>query len=414
MTAYTAPFFDGQRPLGFKPHWRYIDKGWTRDLRIDFMRGFVFLMLFTAHFPFFSWFALVGWERLGVVSSAEVFILLAGVVTGAVYGKKLASEGLGPCTIKLLARAWTLYKVAALVAVSVALLRLVPGLDTSVLTSFTDPVTGTAYPLYPPKEAGLLSAVLHALVLASAPHQFQVVGLYVVLFLFTPLLFWAISRGKTGALLTLSWALYLVNYFALERIPGTATLRLTVAQFEQAFPVLAWQVLFVHGVALGYHRHSVLEFFGTAVGRALIICSIAATTMLLWFSLNHPLDQLPDWARLTVIPPEQFHNVYQSYFLKYKLGPGRLLNIAVLFVTAFVLLTVFWRPLYRSMGWLFIPLGQESMYVFFVHVYMILLVTNTGLATSGGPWLHTAVLATALLLSWCLVKVRFLFRWLPH
>jgi hypothetical protein len=236
----------------------------------------------------------------------------------------------------------------------------------------------------------------------------------VVLFLFTPLLFWAISRGKTGALLTLSWALYFVNYFALERIPGTATLRLTVAQFEQAFPVLAWQVLFVHGVALGYHRHSVLEFFGTAVGRALIICSIAATTMLLWFSLNHPLDQLPDWARLTVIPPEQFHNVYQSYFLKYKLGPGRLLNIAVLFVTAFVLLTVFWRPLYRSMGWLFIPLGQESMYVFFVHVYMILLVTNTGLATSGGPWLHTAVLATALLLSWCLVKVRFLFRWLPH
>ena len=53
--------------------WRYPDTGATRDLRIDFMRGFVFVMLFTSHFPGFSWMALVGWERFGVVSSAETF-----------------------------------------------------------------------------------------------------------------------------------------------------------------------------------------------------------------------------------------------------------------------------------------------------------------------------------------------------
>jgi len=77
-------------PLRFAHHpWRYTDTGATRDLRIDFMRGLVFVLLFATHFRYQSWFALVAWERIGVVSSAETFIILAGVVTGAVYGKKL-------------------------------------------------------------------------------------------------------------------------------------------------------------------------------------------------------------------------------------------------------------------------------------------------------------------------------------
>jgi hypothetical protein len=84
--------------------WRYDSRGWTRDLRIDFLRGFVFILLFTSHFSFFSWFALVGWERLGVISSAEMFILLSGIVTGAVYGKRLKIDGLGECTVKLFKR----------------------------------------------------------------------------------------------------------------------------------------------------------------------------------------------------------------------------------------------------------------------------------------------------------------------
>lgn len=46
--------------------WRYDSHGWTRDLRIDFLRGCVFILLFTGHFSFFSWFSLVAWERLGV------------------------------------------------------------------------------------------------------------------------------------------------------------------------------------------------------------------------------------------------------------------------------------------------------------------------------------------------------------
>ena len=157
--------------------WRYAEKGATRDLRINFMRGFVFLLLFTAHFDCFSWLALIGWERLGIVSSAETFIILAGVVSGSVYGKKLRKEGLSACVPQLFTRAWTLYKVAFLVATSIGLLRLISGLHTQVLTSFTDLVTGQSYLLYPPAEKGFMYNLLHILFLKAGLHQFQVVGL---------------------------------------------------------------------------------------------------------------------------------------------------------------------------------------------------------------------------------------------
>ena len=35
---------------------------------------------------------------------------------------------------------------------------------------------------------------------------------------------------------------------------------LTMAGFESAFPLLAWQLLFVHGIAIGYHRNDVSAF----------------------------------------------------------------------------------------------------------------------------------------------------------
>ncbi len=202
--------------------WRYPDTGATRDLRIDFMRGFVFVMLFTSHFPGFSWMALLGWERFGVVSSAETFIGLAGYVTGAVYGKRLAQEGLSSVATRLFARAWTLYKIAFLVTASVALLRLVPGLDVRELTTFTHPATREVYPLYPPASMGFMANLLHVVMLRAGPHQFQVIGLYVALFLLTPIIFWAMDRGRTGSLLVVSFGLWLLNFLMVESTRETA------------------------------------------------------------------------------------------------------------------------------------------------------------------------------------------------
>jgi hypothetical protein len=393
--------------------WRYAESDSTRDLRIDFLRGLVFVLLFTSHFRFFSWLSLIAWERVGIVSSAETFILLAGIVTGAVYGKKLKSEGLGVCTIKLFKRAWVLYKTAIIVAGSIALLRFIPGLSTDALTQFIDPVTGQIYPLYPPLEQSILT-FYHVLFLKAVPDQFQVIGLYVALFMLTPIIFWAIAKGHTKTLLTISWLAYLVNFFTPEIEPGTAAIQLTGAQFEFAFPLLAWQIIFMHGVVAGYFKKELIRFFSGSNGKPLIPACVILSLLFAMFSLNHPLEDLPDWATMHLIAPETFNWWYSNYFMKYNLGPGRLLNNLVLLISLFALLTLAWEPIRRALGWLFIPLGQESLYVFFTHIYLILFIFNTPVPGMNNPYINTAVHIGALLLCWFMVKKQFLFRWLPH
>ena len=420
---YTEPLLDQQPPaspshktgfgLSAFAHWRYLDNGGTRDLRIDFMRGFVFLILFSTHFDYFSLFSMLGWERIWVVTSAETFIFLAGIVTGAVYGKRFKTEGLSAIITKLFSRAWSLYKIAFIVAASVALLHLIPNLNTLAITAYIDE-TGKAFPLYPEPDKGFMYNLLYIIFMKSGPHQFQVVGLYMVLFLITPFIFWAIDVGKVRILLLLSWAAYLINYFMPETEPGIPEIRLTGAEFEEAFPLVAWQLLFVHGVIIGYYRKNVVEFFQGVKGRAFVIACFVLSILFAVFACNQPADQIPEWAKLRWMAPETFNWWYQNFFLKYNLGPGRLLNNLALFVSSYVVLTVAWKPIDRSMGWLFIPLGQESMYVFFMHIYLILLIENTPLPQMHNVWINTAIHISMLLTCWFMVKHRFLFRWVPR
>ncbi|MGB5599548.1 MAG: OpgC domain-containing protein, partial [Thiothrix litoralis] len=74
--------------------WAYPDTGATRDLRLDLMRGFVIPLLFASHFEYFSALMFIGWDRIGVVSTAEIFVTLSGIVVGMVYGKKMKRDGL--------------------------------------------------------------------------------------------------------------------------------------------------------------------------------------------------------------------------------------------------------------------------------------------------------------------------------
>ena len=78
----------------------YPSTGFGRDLRIDFLRGLVMLVVITVHLEYFSLFAMFAWERVGLVSSAEGFVALSGLVVGLVYCKKLKKNGFKPTALK--------------------------------------------------------------------------------------------------------------------------------------------------------------------------------------------------------------------------------------------------------------------------------------------------------------------------
>ena len=401
-------------PAGLSQSWRFPTAHATRDPRLDLMRGFVFVMLFAVHFDFFSVYTLISWERIGVVSSAETFVALAGIVLGIVFGRKMRLEGLHACFQPILSRALDLYKANLIVILLIGLLRYVPGLRMDTVTSFSDPYTGMVYPLYPLMSEGIGKLLLDAALLRCGPHQFQVIGLYVVLFMLSPLILWCVDKRKTLWLSLASVSLYLYNCFLPESVPGTAELRLTGAQFEYAFPLAAWQMLYVHAVIAGVFKEHIVEFLSRNSSRWILWLCGAMSLAFLVFTLNHPMDKLPAWAQLRWLDPQQFLEIYDRFFLKHNLGPGRLLNELVLLVSGYVLLTLCWRPIERGLGWLLIPLGSASLYVFTVHVFLILLVDNLGLGHSDNMVLNSLLHTGILLLVWWAVSKRWLFRWVPN
>src|SRR5262249_48221139 len=144
--------------------------------------------------------------------------------------------------------------------------------------------------------------------------------------------------------LAASWALYAFH----QIFPHS----LTSAGFEAVFPILAWQILFVHGIAVGYYRDSIAGSIRQWPRGLAVAASVAAAVFML-FALSNPLADGPSWLRIGLFSPESFTHLYERYFALSDLGIGRLLNLAVALPLAYALLTWCW-PIARALQAIFV------------------------------------------------------------
>ncbi|MDF2666859.1 MAG: hypothetical protein K0R81_2709 [Microbacterium sp.] len=391
----------------------------SRDARIDLLRGLAIVFVVVNHLGLVSYLQIGTQEFLGVVSGAELFVLLSGAVLGLVYRPKLVSGGIGEVVIRTAGRSWKLYRTALIVVVLVFFLSLLPFLNGRAVTTFTDQGTGAAgagargrvYDLYAGAERLLQypvdpQVIIDFLLLRMGPWQFNVMGLYVVLLLISPLVLWALGRRWWPWVLGASLALYVVGY--------VTRVRLVPAQFEDSFPLLVWQLLFIVGMTAGFHRREILAWFGTRAGRAVLIVIVAVAVALMLFSWNNPYAPAPGDPRLALMSDNTFRGVYGALFERTYLAPGRLLNVLVLVVALYALLTAFWSPIAAVAGGFLIPLGQSTLYVFVMHVFFALAVASIPVLTRGDLLLDTFANIVVLALLWLMVRTRFLFAVVPR
>src|SRR5579862_9311690 len=96
----------------------------ARDLRIDWLRGLAMTCVIVNHSKLQSLLSWFSYERFWVVTAAEVFIVLSGIVLGMVYGRRLARDGWRAVVRGLGKRALTLYVAFVGVTLSIVLLSL--------------------------------------------------------------------------------------------------------------------------------------------------------------------------------------------------------------------------------------------------------------------------------------------------
>lgn len=387
--------------------WRYVVAG-ARDLRIDFMRGIALVMMVVAHTEVMSIFNIFSWERFGLTTGAEGFVILSGFMLGMLNRARLQKVVLLTVSWGLYLRAWKIYRVNIIIIVSFILLAYIPHINVFEVTHFTDRFSGQSWSLYPVTPQIKETWFNIILYLQIGPHQTQILGLYIFLLLLSPLFLGMLQKGKVWWLLGLS----LLVYSLWQRWP----LRLTPSEFEFAFPLLAWQFIFVLGMASGWYKAELLSFARTPPGKGVVVALVMVSLVLGFVAQNHTNPFMPPALLMHVIPPDSFNSFYHTRAAKNGLGPVRVLNDIALMVTVYLVLTYCWTPLNRLLGWFLIPLGQHSLYTFILHVYVVLLVSQF---ITFDLWRHawienTLVHAAALGILWLMAKYDVGARWIPN
>jgi hypothetical protein len=362
-----------------------------RDLRLDLLRGFCLFAMTIDHVEGReSWiYAISPAHAIQLVTAAECFVFVSGVVAGLVYGSVAASHGLWRATARIFSRIGKLYAVI----VGLALFYLVLGfLFPSLFSEYrSDPV----------------DAIVAALTLRV--DRTDLFAMYIVFLALAPVVFYAVQAGKTWPVLAVSALVWLGSL----TYPNNFELPIPVS-----FQFGSWQVIFVLGLVLGYHRTGLADVVGRhrtlflsyqALISLLAIALLAVKRLVESGVLN---ASLPAMAALTAGAEGGFAAALSD---NARLAPIRMFT-ALVYVQAFLLVVHYlFRPLRAGLGWFLIPLGQASLYVYTMHLVLlyVLLQFVPGFDELPEPFYGFGLIGIVVLL-WAMVKTRFLFFLIPR
>jgi hypothetical protein len=361
-----------------------------RDLALDLVRGLAMLILVVNHLHLRS---PLSDATSAILSAAEVLVTVSGVVAGMVFGGRWLREGPRATTAMLLRRARKLYLASVVVVALVGALTLVPWLASDALT--VSPTMSSGADLY--AFDGAARTMLAILTLEAGPWQFSILGLFIALLAVTPAILWLLARGGWPLVLVASWVLFVAGReWQVDVLP---------AQSERAFPILVWQILFVHGLVLGWYRDRVA---GVVSRNRRACAAIVAGAACAFAGLQ--------LAAPAIVEAGTWSSWRAEHFDKGTLDVARIAAMLSIAAAIYAVLRCRCAAAERLAGPLLLPLGRNSFYVFIMHVFLCLAVASIAAAAGGdlGPAGNLLVQAATVAVLLVMTRRRFLFRWVPR
>ena len=316
----------------------------TRDPRFDLLRGLCLIAMIAANLGGDSWLRAATGGGAFFIGAAEGFVFVAG----AVLGLAAARDTVAGATRRIVARLWTLYRLA--VGVTLGFAAIAVALDRLALW----------YPL----PAGLTAAyagrpdafAIGALALTVAYHGAEWLVLFIVLLAAAPLALLACAEGRGWLVPVVSVAVYLAAQLYPEQLP---------LPFATPVAPAAWQLLFFGGLTITYHRAWIGERFAniqpywSAYAAATILAAILLAVIF-------QRAALPLW----LYDPQTVEAARAA------LTPRRLLPVVIFMQAFYLLVTWFWTPLRAAFGWFILSFVRNSLWVYLLHLPIIVLFRN--------------------------------------
>ena len=336
----------------------------ARDIRFDALRGLMLLSMTSNHLP--TDLRVLTDQGLGIVSSAEGFVFLSGLLAGFVYGRRLIRDGASRLRTAAWHRAGTIYRwhIASYFAAFVLL-----ALNAWITGMHSD----TSPPLFANKP---LLAMLLGPVLLYQPGLLDILPMYCLFVLLLPPVLGALEKGRRWLVLGISFAVWAMVQF-LPNYDGSLIAPPLNFGF---FNVLAWQFLFISGIVIGQAK---TKGAGPLVPVRPGLLAAAIAGAVFFFGLSHRF--------IPSLWPDRDFGIMLN---KPSLGALRLMSFALVAYLVAVVGTRFprllaWRPLAM--------LGRHSLFVVSMQsvIVLVLLAHDNLFATQTGCWIVTiATLAT--------------------
>ncbi len=340
-----------------------------RKPELDALRGLFLVWMTLTHLP--TRLSELVNQPFGFVSSAEGFVFLSALLVSRIYIHQAVAE-----MPRLRNRLWT----RALRVYSYHLLLLIMAFTfAAAFAVLTHRVA--LYNLLNFYIDHPATAILGSLLLIYCPPLLDILPMYVLFLLLSPLILHVAVRRGWKPILIVSWAVWLLAQFGLRAAAHDWITHLThlpiPLQQSGAFDLFAWQWVWITGMWLGAKSAEGDVPLGKASGWTV---AAAAAVCTFFLGVRH------GWFGEMLTPPH-----FGTSLDKWQIGPLRMVNLIAFSILFYWLRRPVKRLVLREP---LLTLGQASLEVFCAHLFFVFV--GLALLYGEGSQLH-GITALALL-----------------
>jgi len=361
----------------------------TRLSVLDLLRGYFLIVILLNHLHYYpSGLEWVTGESYLYTSTAEGFFLLSGIVLGLVRGAKLVDKPFKIARKLLLQRGVQLY---------------VTGIVLSFIFTFLGWLflgqPGLKYGIFTP-DGSPFDLIWKTLTLQYVYGWADFLRMYALFILVSPLALWLLRKGLWYLVMLASLGIWLL--YPLSPWPA-----------GELSDQVSWQIIFFAGFVIGFHIKSIQAWWQAKsdLWRRVVtntIWVLAAITLVINVLLvfGHGIPHIGQFLA-------DMNVTIGSHFDKDRMPLERLLLFGLWFLALLLLTSRFERWTTKWLGWLLLPLGMNSLYVYTIQafiVFFLLLVMPLPLS-----WpINLLVSLAAIGLMYVAVRTKFLMRIIPR